>query len=87
MGVESGEGIESLEPLLLPSNRASPWNPVKELKGPYHGCTPTVSTFHLWNPVKELKARGAEDTASPCLRDVESGEGIESQIVYLFELS
>ena len=56
------------------------WNPVKELKG-NQSCRTTAVTSLRWNPVKELKDQ-PEDEADGAVNDVvESGEGIESQVL------
>ena len=63
--------------------RYSMWNPVKELKGLLDSLSRATVRL-VWNPVKELKAsRGRQ---GPGLSDglgVESGEGIERQIVFI----
>ena len=54
--VESGEGIESLQPRNHAHEAAGLWNPVKELKGIVVLAESSVSGRVPWNPEKELKA-------------------------------
>jgi len=56
------------------------WNPVKELKVARRDLEDRTRRLITWNPVKELKENLVPHIGHDRASDVESGEGIESDI-------